>query len=80
MRLFSKASLQFNHPKDNSIKAVVRAGQFSTVPDWVVDSAMFKLASADETITVIESAAQEVAAEKSAGRSRKAASESADEQ
>ncbi|WP_143088426.1 hypothetical protein [Paenibacillus algorifonticola] len=63
MRIFSKAALQFDHPKDFSVKASVRPGEFKDVPDWVEDSVMFKLASKDGTVMLVDSKAQEIAAE-----------------
>lgn len=64
MRIFSKRALRFHHPKDNQESAFVQSQSFADVPDWVEDSAMFKLASQDETVTVIESKKDEIAAEK----------------
>lgn len=68
MRIFSKASLEFRHPKDSSLKARVRANDFANVPDWVPQSRMFKLAANDETVTIIDSKAKEISAEKNAGK------------
>lgn len=65
MRIFSKKSLRFHHPKDNQTTATVQNQSFADVPDWVEESSMFKLASQDETVTVIESKKDEIAAETS---------------
>jgi hypothetical protein len=63
MRIFSKKSLRFHHPKDREQAAFVQSQSFADVPDWVADSTMFQLASQDETVTVIESKKDEIAAE-----------------
>ncbi|WP_216624730.1 hypothetical protein [Paenibacillus foliorum] len=55
MRIFSNVSLQFDHPTQAFPAEVVQHQTFATVPDWVKESSMFKLALADESITVIES-------------------------
>lgn len=70
MRIFSKVALRFDHPAGQEPAVVVRPQDFADVPDWVADSAMYKLASGDETVTEIETRNDERKADK------KAASES----
>ncbi|MCL6442064.1 MAG: hypothetical protein K6T83_01135 [Alicyclobacillus sp.] len=55
-RIFSKVALRFDMPGETPV--VVKAKEFADVPDWVLGSQMFKLASQDGTVTVIESAQQ----------------------
>lgn len=63
MRIFSKKALQFDDPAGQEPAVVVRSQDFATVPEWVVNSNMFKLASADGDVTVIESKKDELEAE-----------------
>lgn len=73
MRIFSKRAFKFDHPAGQEPAVIVRSNDFATVPDWVKDSAMFKLASASDEVTVIETKQDEKAAEADAtkGSSRK---------
>lgn len=67
MRVFSKATLRFDDPDRQQHSVVVRALDVgATLPDWVTKSAMFKLASSDGTLEVIETRAQAADAEKKA--------------
>jgi hypothetical protein len=63
MRIFSKRSFQFDHPAGEQPAVVVRSQSFADVPDWVADSAMYKLALDDEDVMPIESRQDEVKAE-----------------
>ncbi|MGO4496415.1 hypothetical protein AB4114_11015 [Paenibacillus sp. 2RAB27] len=63
MKIYSKATLQFDHPTQAEAPVIVRHESFGAVPDWVKESKMFKLALSDETITVIESKEDEIKAE-----------------
>lgn len=63
MRIFVKKSFQFNHPTEAVDAVKVQLESFADVPDWVEDSAMFKLASQDGDVLVIESKQDELAAE-----------------
>lgn len=73
MRIFTKRAFKFNHPSgDPEVRPVYVPDQtFSDVPDWVADSATFKLAIKDpnEVISVIESKKDEIDSE--TGKSRK---------
>lgn len=75
MRIFSKRAFRFNHPAgDPDVQPVyVKDQAFSDVPDWVAESATFKLAIQDpnELISVIENKKDEIAAE--TGKSTKKA-------
>jgi hypothetical protein len=65
MRVFSKKAFQFDHPADpNEASVTVQALSFADVPEWVTESSMFKLASAEGSVEVIENKVQEAAAEK----------------
>lgn len=66
MRVFAKKSFQFDHPTDENQKVTVQALDFANVPDWVVDSTMFKLASAEGSVDVVDGKTQEAVAEKAA--------------
>jgi hypothetical protein len=73
MRIHSNKAFQFDHPQDASITFTVQAGAFSGAPDWVEDSIMFKLASQDGDVTVIESKQDEIGAETGDAKAAKAA-------
>jgi hypothetical protein len=64
MKIFSNKTFQFDHPTGDIEPVVVQNNAFDTVPDWVEDSAMFKLASADGDITIINNKGDELTAEK----------------
>lgn len=67
MRVFSKTTLRFDDPDGQEPSVVVRAHDVgATVPDWVPKSNMFKLASADGTLEVLESRQDAAKAEKKA--------------
>ncbi|WP_289141543.1 hypothetical protein [uncultured Brevibacillus sp.] len=63
MRIFSKKTLQFDDPNKQEPPVVVRAQDFATVPDWVVKSSMYQLASADGTVSIVETRADVAAIE-----------------
>lgn len=67
MRIFTKRAFRFNHPDPASDEqpVYVQDQAFADVPDWVSDSATFKLANQDpnELISVIESKKDEITAE-----------------
>lgn len=63
MQIFSNKSYQFDDPAGEQPVVIVKHGEFAAVPDWVADSTMFKLASADGDIRVIVGKADEKAAE-----------------
>jgi hypothetical protein len=65
MRIFSKKAFRFHHPAGaEEVPAVaIQSQSFADVPDWVADSAMFKLAQKDDAVTVIESKKDELTAE-----------------
>jgi hypothetical protein len=71
MRIFSKKHLRFHHPKDSEETVSIQSQSFGDVPDWVADSSMFKLASKDETVTVIESKKDELEAETGTKKDKK---------
>ncbi|SFU71028.1 hypothetical protein [Alicyclobacillus macrosporangiidus] len=72
MRVFSRKSLMFHHPTGEEAPVTVRAHDFSDVPDWVAHSTMFRWALDDGVVSVIESKADEVQAEKAAAKRGKA--------
>ena len=55
IQVFSEQTAKFHHPKNYEITASVRAYEFSEVPEWVLDSELYKLLSADRKIKLIES-------------------------
>lgn len=63
MKIFSNKTFQFDHPSGALEPVIVQNGSFTPVPDWVEDSAMYKLAFADGSITVINNKGDELAAE-----------------
>lgn len=63
MRIFSKKAFKFDHPAGQESAVIVRSNSFDTVPDWVKDSAMFKLASAAGDVSIIETKQDEKVAE-----------------
>lgn len=63
MRIFSKKAFQFDHPAGDQPAVVVQPQAFADVPDWVEDSTMFKLASGEDSVMVIGSRQDEIAAE-----------------
>lgn len=66
MRIYTTKSLKFDHPagKGTAEPVVTRARSFATVPDWVEDSNMFKLASREQdTLTVVRNKTDELEAE-----------------
>lgn len=63
MRIFSKKTLQFDDPNKQEPPVVVRAQDFATVPEWVVNSSMYQLASADGTVSIVETRADVAAIE-----------------
>jgi len=67
-RVFSKQAATFNHPKDYETTASVEALVFAEVPDWVMDSGMFKLLEKSKKIEVIVSRADIAKVEKSNGK------------
>lgn len=54
MRIFVKRSMQFDCPAGQNEPVTVMHQSFADVPNWVAESAMFKLASQDKSVTVIE--------------------------
>lgn len=64
MKIFSKKSFQFDHQSGEVAPVVVQHNDFAIVPDWVEESAMFKLALADGDVSIIETKADESATEK----------------
>jgi hypothetical protein len=54
MRIFSKLSLQFDDPAGEQPAVLVKHQSFAVVPDWVADSTMFKLASAEGNIEILD--------------------------
>ena len=79
MRIFAKKAFRFDHPDGRNAAEPVyaQALSFHDVPDWVEKSRMFQLATLDGDVTVVETKAQEIAAEVSATakRGKKAQSE-----
>ncbi|QDX92063.1 hypothetical protein EEL30_06580 [Brevibacillus laterosporus] len=73
MRIFSKKSFQFDHPAGQEPAVVVQSQSFADVPDWVSRSLMFKLASQNEDVTLVENKQDEKVAE--TGSKAKKASE-----
>lgn len=65
MRIFSKQAFKFVHPAEapDVQPLYVRDQDFTDVPEWVAETATFKLAHKHELITVIESKKDEIAAE-----------------
>ncbi|GIO06220.1 hypothetical protein J31TS6_22480 [Brevibacillus reuszeri] len=63
MRIFSKKTLQFDDPNKQEPPVVVRAQDFATVPEWVLKSSMYQLASADGTVSIVETRADVAAIE-----------------
>ncbi|MFP3391010.1 hypothetical protein [Brevibacillus sp. SIMBA_040] len=63
MRIFSKKTLQFDDPNKQEPSVVVRAQDFATVPEWVLKSSMYQLASADGTVSIVETRADVAAIE-----------------
>ena len=55
IQVFSEQTAKFHHPKNYEITASVRAYEFSEVPEWVLDSTLYQLLSADRKIKLIES-------------------------
>lgn len=53
--VFSNKTVNFNHPLDFSRVVNVKALSFETVPDWIVDSKMFKLLKSEGSIRIINS-------------------------
>lgn len=76
MRIFTKRAFRFDHPSGSpEVQSVYVPDQaFTDVPDWVEDSATFKLAIQDknELISVIESKKDEIAAETGKSTRKKA--------
>ncbi|GLG02171.1 hypothetical protein Alches_22120 [Alicyclobacillus hesperidum subsp. aegles] len=72
MRIFAKKAYKFHHPTGAEAPVSVRVLDFTDVPDWVQHSTMFQWALEDETVTVVNSKADEIAAEKAATRRSKA--------
>lgn len=70
MRIFSKKAFQFDHPAGQEPAVIVRSNDFATVPDWVVRSAMFKLASSAGEVSIIETKQDEKSAEAKATKGR----------
>ncbi len=64
MRIFSKKAFKFPNPGRSDSAVTVRAREFAVVPDWVKDTLLFRLASQDGDITVLESHAQVAEVEK----------------
>ncbi|NRS20596.1 hypothetical protein HP398_29695 [Brevibacillus sp. HB1.4B] len=79
MLIFSKKAFQFDHPAGQEPAVVVRAHDFTEVPDWVKKSSMFKLASQTSDVTVTESK-QSVKDAEAGTRARSAAERKAEEQ
>lgn len=65
MRIYSKKSLQFDHPTNAEKPIVVQKDSFADVPDWVQHSTMFQLATSEDSVLVIYSKQDEVVAEMS---------------
>jgi hypothetical protein len=63
MRIFSRKAFQFDHPAGADTPVVVQMNSFSDVPDWVTDSALYKLAAEGEDVLVINSPQDEIEAE-----------------
>lgn len=67
MRVFSKLTLRFDDPNHEQESVTVKALEVgATLPDWVSNSSMFKLAVSDGTLEVIETNKQGNVAEKKA--------------
>ncbi|MBG9773564.1 hypothetical protein [Brevibacillus laterosporus] len=78
MRIFSEKSFQFDHPAGQEPAVVVQSQSFADVPDWVSQSLMFKLASQNEEVTVVENKKDEKKAE-TGGKGKKDAEKKAEE-
>jgi hypothetical protein len=63
MRIFSNKSFQFDDPTGEQLSVTVQHQAFADVPDWVVNSTMYKLADQDGDIMVINTSQDEIAAE-----------------
>lgn len=61
MKIFTKKAFRFDMSGQKSI--TTKAMEFKTVPDWVKDTLIFKLASKDGTIQEIVSKKQSLALE-----------------
>lgn len=76
MRIFTKRAFRFNHPDPASDEqpVYVQDQAFADVPDWVTESATFKLAMQDpnELISVIGNKKDEIAAETGKSTRKKA--------
>lgn len=72
VKIFSNKAFRFDHPADKSLSVTVRPG-FDDVPEWVKESAMYKLADKDGDVMEIKTREDEVAAEKG-GAKKKAGS------
>jgi len=78
MRIFSKKAFKFDHPAGQEPAVIVRANEFATVPDWVKHSAMFKLASEAEQVSIIETKQDEKVAEADTAKLQKGGRKKAD--
>ncbi|USG65169.1 hypothetical protein NDK47_24100 [Brevibacillus ruminantium] len=70
MRIFSKKAFKFDHPAGQEPAVIVKSHSFADVPDWVTESAMFKLASSVGEVSVFETKQDEKAAEAEATEGR----------
>lgn len=53
IQIFSNQAATFNHPKNYDEKVKVRAFEFSEVPEWVLQSVMFKALTKSNKIRLI---------------------------
>lgn len=79
IQVFCKQSVKFNHPKDYNVKHETKANEFTYIPDWVLDSTMFKLLQQKNMIKVIGSKQDVVDIETSNGKVIDKALEEAEE-
>lgn len=54
IQIFSEQAAKFHHPKDYNITASVKAFEFAEVPEWVMQSRIYKLLVSDKKIRLIE--------------------------
>ena len=57
VQIFSNQSATFNHPDDYKTKFRVKAFEFTYVPDWVINTEMYKLLLNDGNVKLIKSSA-----------------------
>ena len=63
MRIHSAKTFLFQHPKKTEESVEIKNSEMKSLPDWVEDTMLFKLAMKDKDITIIESREQQISAD-----------------